>query len=431
MSEKNLSTIARESLNELKNQGAEHAVVQASYTTFDELQYENDSFTLLRSADETSLSLTALKDGKKGAFSQNQLGAEELKASVAKTIDMANSGKADDAYAIADGPQKMKFHYGPESADRNAMRDLITKFVADTKEKFPEIGLRSVTVTYQQGKTQFLNSNGVEADIQKGYYTFSTLFNAQVGEKSSSMNYDGLCFVDFDLDLLSDEKFGKTFKDTISHLSAEKYGKSHTGKAIFMPSCWATFLQFALAHLGTGQLVAKTSRLQDKIGEKIGSELLHLESRPQDPMFANPNFITGDGIETKNQTIFEKGVLKTYLLDLYGKNKLKEKEVSNFASRLFMPKGDTALEKMIDGIDEGILIGRFSGGQPNSNGDFSGIAKNSFLIKNGKIDKALSETMISGNVFDLFEKVYATSSEVYENGTCHLPYVATDGVSVS
>lgn len=431
MSGKNLNTIARESLNELKNQGAEHAVVQASYTTFDELQYENDSFTLLRSADETSLSLTALKDGKKGAFSQNQLGAEELKASVAKTIDMANSGKADEAFAIADGPKKMAFHYGPEEADRNAMRDLISKFVSETKKRFPEIGLRSVTVTFQKGTTQFLNSNGVEADIKKGYYSFSTLFNAQVGEKSSSMNYDGLSFVDFNLDLLSDEKFGKTFKDTIAHLNAEKYGQTHTGKAIFMPNCWNTFLQFALAHLSTGQLVAKTSRLQDKIGKKIGSDLVHLESRPQDPIFANPNFITGDGIQTENQTIFEKGVLKTYLLDLYGKNKLKEKAVSNFATRLYMPKGTTTLDKMIEGVEEGILIGRFSGGYPNSNGDFSGIAKNSFLIKNGKIDKPLSETMISGNVFDLFEKVYATSSEVYENGTCHLPYVATDGVTVS
>jgi PmbA protein len=427
----NLIEISQQGLKELSENGAQSASVISGHTSFDELVYENDKFTLLRSVDEYSTSLTALIEDKKGGYSINQLSPSELKEAGKKTLEIANAGKPDPAYAISDGPKKMEFAHGPEVADKEAMLNMIQKFVTDSEKAFPLIGLRSVTAKFTQGKTHFLNSNGVEANARKGYYTFSVLFNAQDGEKSSSMNYDGLNFLDFDIDLLSDERFGRTFKDTIAHLDAEKLGKSVTGKAIFMPSCWQGFISYALGHLGTGSLVSKTSRLQGRIGEKVASSLMHLESRPQDPMFANPNFLTGDGIETENQTIFDHGVLKTYLLDLYGKNKLNEGKVSNFATRLYMPKGESTLDEMISGIEEGILIGRFSGGYPNTNGDFSGIAKNSFLIKNGKIDKALSETMISGNLFEVMEKMYATSKEVYENGTCHIPYVASDNISIS
>ena len=38
---------------------------------------------------------------------------------------------------------------------------------------------------------------------------------------------------------------------------------------------------------------------------------------------------------------------------------------------------------MVKNIDRGLLVTRFSGGSPSDNGDFSGIAKNSFYIQNG------------------------------------------------
>ena len=33
-------------------------------------------------------------------------------------------------------------------------------------------------------------------------------------------------------------------------------------------------------------------------------------------------------------------------------------------------------------VERGVLLGRFSGGSPSPSGDFSGVAKNSFLIEN-------------------------------------------------
>jgi len=86
---------------------------------------------------------------------------------------------------------------------------------------------------------------------------------------------------------------------------------------------------------------------------------------------------------------------------------------------------------MIKNIKKGIIVGRFSGGNPGPNGDFSGIAKNSFLIEDGEIKGAVSETMINGNLAEMLQNVVAVSKETIADGNCVLPYVAVDKIVIS
>ena len=78
-----------------------------------------------------------------------------------------------------------------------------------------------------------------------------------------------------------------------------------------------------------------------------------------------------------------------------------------------------------------ILVGRFSGGAPGINGDFSGVAKNSFLIENGEIKGAASETMISGNLAAMLNSLVDISSETVADGISVVPYAAFDGITIS
>ena len=56
-------------------------------------------------------------------------------------------------------------------------------------------------------------------------------------------------------------------------------------------------------------------------------------------------------------------------------------------------------------VQRGALVGRLSMGNPASNGDFSGVIKNSFLIDGGVVGTALSEVMISGNMAQMLRDV--------------------------
>ena len=86
---------------------------------------------------------------------------------------------------------------------------------------------------------------------------------------------------------------------------------------------------------------------------------------------------------------------------------------------------------MIKNIDQGILLARFSGGNPASNGDFSGVAKNSYYIENGKIMYPISETMVSGNIREMFENLDEVSSDRIDFGSGILPWISFNGITIS
>ena len=86
---------------------------------------------------------------------------------------------------------------------------------------------------------------------------------------------------------------------------------------------------------------------------------------------------------------------------------------------------------MLASIDKGLFVGGFSGGNPGANGEFSGVAKNSFLIENGKIKCAVTETMINGNLADILQNITAVSKEQLCDGSAVVPYIAASGVVIS
>ena len=74
---------------------------------------------------------------------------------------------------------------------------------------------------------------------------------------------------------------------------------------------------------------------------------------------------------------------------------------------------------------------RFSGGSPSDSGDFSGVAKNSYLIEQGKIVRPIGETMIAGNLAKLFSDVKAISRERVNYGSAILPWLQAGPADIS
>jgi PmbA protein len=77
---------------------------------------------------------------------------------------------------------------------------------------------------------------------------------------------------------------------------------------------------------------------------------------------------------------------------------------------------------------ENIFIDRY---MPGANGEFSGVAKNSFLIERGKITGAVTETMVNGNLGEAFRRIKGVSKEVLCDGGSVVPWIAVDGIVIS
>jgi len=106
-------------------------------------------------------------------------------------------------------------------------------------------------------------------------------------------------------------------------------------------------------------------------------------------------YFDGFDIPTADIDIVKNGRLESFLVDFYIARKLglpQTDGVRNF----FVPPGNRGLDDIVAGTERGIILSRFSGGNPNSNLEFSGVAKNLFYIEGGEIRRALSEPIVTG-----------------------------------
>ena len=141
--------------------------------------------------------------------------------------------------------------------------------------------------------------------------------------------------------------------------------------------------------------------------------------------------LASDGYIAADADVIRSGELKTFLLSRYGAKKLGKERCPGWDGNLCVEPGTSRLEDMIKGVKKGLLVNRFSGGSPAPNGDFTGVAKNSFLIEDGKITRPVSETMISGNFSDILKNITEISCETVNNGSSVYPWAKTSGVTVS
>ena len=201
---------------------------------------------------------------------------------------------------------------------------------------------------------------------------------------------------------------------------------------VVMPGCVTSLLYTILADFaGEGGLLTGTSPWKDKLGETVADERITISLAPLDERIICGRQVTGEGFRAENFDVIRDGKLNAFYLGLYAANKLKLPRGGNDSFNVIVAPGHKPIADIIASIDKGILVGRFSGGQPSSNGDFSGVAKNSFLIEHGKIGPALSETMVSGNMADMLKRLRAVSAEQVADGMTVLPYMAFDGITIS
>ncbi len=424
--------IAQYTIEALKKAGADHAQCVVYRGKKDELNVDGGKFSLMRSTFDTSISMKAIKDSKKGVIQINQADKDAIDKAAAECIAAAESSVPDEAEQIAPFTAKANYKSGVFEPDKDKLFDRIEEFLKQTADEYPKIIMEQLISNFEHGEKLYMNSNGTALSYEHGEYAFNTMFSAHEGEKASSFNgyfcvSDNLekPFMELGIQRMLLEDSEKQL-DTIS--PEEKF----VGKVIYSPDCFGELIQTALGNFAsTGVLIDGTSPWKDALNTKVACEKLTVRSVPLDERTVVGERFTADGFPTENMDIIKDGVLKTFILSLYGANKTGFPRSLNSGRNIEVLPGDVPLSEMIKDIDKGLIINRFSGGAPSINGDFSGVAKNSFIIENGKIGSAVSETMISGNIIDILNNIVAISSEQVTDGMTFLPWAEFDGVTVS
>ena len=104
---------------------------------------------------------------------------------------------------------------------------------------------------------------------------------------------------------------------------------------------------------------------------------------------------------------------------------------SGSTTNLVFQPGEKDLDGLIAGIDRGILVTGFNGGNSNdSTGDFSyGIE--GFLVEEGTLVQPVAEMNITGNFKQLWQNLAAVGNDVYLDSSWRLPSMVFDNISFS
>ncbi|HEX5544056.1 MAG TPA: metallopeptidase TldD-related protein, partial [Nitrospira sp.] len=179
-------------------------------------------------------------------------------------------------------------------------------------------------------------------------------------------------------------------------------------------------------------LYKRASFLLDKLGQTIASDLMTVydDGRMVGGLGSRP--FDGEGLATRKNTIVERGVLKSYLLDTYSGKKLGLPSTGN-ASRsvgespsvgptnFYLVPGMKNSREIIGSVKEGLYVTELIGFGINMvTGDYSRGACG-FWIENGELAYPVEEITIAGNLKQMLKDIEIIGSDLVFRGRIASP----------
>jgi PmbA protein len=184
-----------------------------------------------------------------------------------------------------------------------------------------------------------------------------------------------------------------------------------------------------------GRNVAKgDSPLKGRLGEQVLDPCLTIVDNPHLPYAYNGFEIDDNGIPTRQQAIFREGVLERFLYDLDSAGLAGTEPTGNAYCDTYAPEvspGTQPSGELLASITDGLYVKEMVGyGQSNiMNGDFSANVGLGYRIKNGKVVGRVKDTMVAGNVYDIFKANVKLSAD--RDPMIRMPHAVLEGINVS
>lgn len=426
---------ARQGLELLRQAGAQEASCRVAESLTEELNYETDHFTLLRSLENQSCTMQAIADGCYGTLNGNRTDPEGISQLAEDCLTLLHSASPDLDRHLAPRGETLQHCEGPLVPDQDKLLRRTRELVETIQQRWPQIILSQVIASYSHSRSVSLYTAGGDYEEEDGDYGLMLEYGSKEGSKASSFFYGGRSLNDLETPFIELEPFRTDLPLVARQWDSQPLSDAFRGTVVMTPQLSQEFISYLLEnYTGNSALLTGTSPWKDKLGQEVVDPRLTLRVAPNDERFPGKLLATAEGYPAQDYTVIEKGVLRSFSLSDYFARKTGLPRAANdiFYDGYILDFADPRpLEELLAGIRRGLYVMRFSGGMPAGNGDFSGVAKNSFLIEDGKLTTPLSEVMISGNLGTLFRELLGVSSEHINDGSSDLPWLCMKDVSIS
>lgn len=399
------------------------------------IQVRNGEIERMQQSTATSMAFNLLIDGRDGFFYTNKLAPDDLRDFIRQAVETTRILEPDNDRTLADPARYYKGN-GPhlrncDTTLPHIVPDKKIRLALQNNERLHGTDKRIISTesryTDRMHSAFYLISNGFRGEEQSSRCTLSTIVTVEGEGGQHPMDGWGNTRIFFND--LRDE--GIT--DIALHRTLRKIGQrpvpSGTYYMIVESPVAGHLLQPMLRALCGQALQQRTSFLFGMQDKKVGSPHLDLIDNPLIPGTRGACHFDYDGVATQCRTIFDKGVLRTYIIDTPYSHKLKMQPTTQGTHHLILTPGRNSLQQLMAEAGTAIMVTDFNGGNCDpATGRFSyGIE--GFLIQDGVILQPVSGMNVTGDMLTLWNNLVATGNDAEPWETELIPSLLFENVS--
>jgi PmbA protein len=438
MNKKERLELANWAVSQAKKSGVEEVGVDVLYNRDVEVGFRDGKIEQLKESAQSSLSLSVYVNKRYSSHWTNDMRKDSLERFIQQAVAMTKYLNEDLFRSLPDpkyyeGQKKMDLH-NSDPAYEKVTSEKRVEIARQIEEVARTQSDKVISCTSGYSDTFYesikVNSNGFEGESRGTYFSAGAevTANDERGRRPEDWEW---ATVRLQKDLPSPELLGKK----AAQRALGKIGQTKLESGLYdmiLENRVGERLLYSLFVPMLGRsLQQKSSFLEGKLEQKIGSDKLTLIDDPFIESGLGSALFDSEGIATKRRVMIDKGILKGYYIDYYYGKKLGMEPTSGSATNIIFDYGTKSLDKMIEGIKKGILVNGFIGGNSNSTtGDFSyGIMGK--YIENGKIVKPVNEMNITGNLADLLNQLVEVGNDPYIYSSWRTPSLCFKDVQFS
>ncbi|MDH5483267.1 MAG: TldD/PmbA family protein [Candidatus Bathyarchaeota archaeon] len=419
--------------------GAEYVEVRAQRLFRTVITSKDSRIEVVRKGIENGAAIRVLVNGAWGFASNGTLEPKQLMDSVSEACRMAKAAslRVKEPAKLADIKTiEARVTIKPKANPKEVPTEKkINMLLAEDKIIFDcDKNVKSCTINYLDisGTNYFANSDKTYIEQDKLYLYLSTVVWAREADKlalgSDVVGYT-TGFEVFETE--TPEKIGRrAAMRSLDQLKA-KTPKGGTYPAIIGPQIIGVFAHEAFGHLAEADLTLAGSVLIDKLGKKVGSEIVNIVDDGTIEGAIGTYKYDDEGVPAQKTPLIKNGEIVGLMHNRETAQKYGTKPTGNARAEDFryepiirqrntyFTKGDRSFEEMLEDIKLGYYIKNYRGGQANLDGTFQVGVQEAHEIVNGELGASVRNVSFSGNTLETLYRVDAVGKDFELNvGVC-------------
>lgn len=285
------------------------------------------------------------------------------------------------------------------------------------KENYPLIKNLETVYSDVYTKTRIINNKGV--DVATSSHNYELYVEASAEEDDNISTYSESILesdkskIDFSR-IINNALNLATIAVNKKHLKTKKYNVILNNKVT------ASIINELQTMLSAQNIHQKKSYLENKLDEKIFSDKLTIVEEPQNIEYPGYTIFDKEGTKTRNKTLVENGIIKTYLYDIKEAKVDKKSSTGNKYNgigtrNMYIVPGEQSLDELLKAINNGLYITHYMGSMGalanTSSGNIS-IQVFGYIIENGKIVSGFTPSILTTTITELLSNIEAVGNDL-------------------